>query len=219
MQTHAHDVALLASLLEIDPKDVDAFARRLSAVGGLHGLWLAGSEALEAHLDEAARRRLDEILAMVGRILAPCELPLEIVDAASVTRYFRPWLATRPTESFWILALDARLKPLACVPIAEGTLTSCIVHPREVFAAAVRARAASIIAVHNHPSGDPEPSDADEVLTDRLTEAGAILGIPLVDHVIVARRGFRSLGRPQTAAGCDSSRPNYASGGAHTWKA
>ncbi len=94
----------------------------------------------------------------------------------------------------WVVALDARGRPIGADCVSKGTLTACLVHPREVFAVAIRARAAAVIVVHNHPSGDPEPSDEDHILTERLAGAGAILGMPLLDHIIVTGRAFRSLG-------------------------
>ena len=79
------------------------------------------------------------------------------------------------------------------VTVSVGCLTSSVVHPREVFQHAVREAAAAIIFIHNHPSGDPSPSEEDQRLTERLVDAGRILGISVLDHVIVARGGFVSL--------------------------
>lgn len=76
--------------------------------------------------------------------------------------------------------------------VSIGTLNANLVHPREVFKEAIDARAASVIVSHNHPSGDPEPSEDDLTITKRLTEAGKILGIEVVDHIIVAKNGFLS---------------------------
>ena len=76
--------------------------------------------------------------------------------------------------------------------MSEGSLTSSIVHPREVFQAAILESAASIVALHNHPSGDPSPSREDYEITVRLKEAGSVVGIELMDHIILADRGFVS---------------------------
>ena len=81
--------------------------------------------------------------------------------------------------------LDARHHVLAFPEISRGTLSTSLVHPREVFRPAVISGAASIIVVHNHPSGDPTPSKEDEVVTRRLARAGEILGIPLIDHLVI----------------------------------
>ena len=107
-------------------------------------------------------------------------------------------LARRTQERFWVVALDARNRPLSRHLVAQGSLASCMVHPREVFAPLVRRRAAAAILVHNHPSGDPTPSPEDERLTERLVEAGRLLGIAVLDHLVVARDGyysFRDAGR------------------------
>jgi DNA repair protein RadC len=82
--------------------------------------------------------------------------------------------------------------------VSVGSLSASIVHPREVFQPAVAASAAGLIVAHNHPSGDPEPSPEDVAVTRRLREAGELLGIELVDHVVVAGRGYVSL----KARGC-----------------
>ena len=95
-------------------------------------------------------------------------------------------------ERFIALYLDARHRILLRRTVSVGTLTASLVHPREVFAPALRCRAAALVAVHNHPSGDPEPSPEDIALTDRLREAGRIIGIELLDHVVVGRDGYVS---------------------------
>lgn len=88
-------------------------------------------------------------------------------------------------EKFVVLLLNAKNQILRKEQIAEGTLTSTCVHPREVFATAIVNHAASLIAAHNHPSGDPAPSDEDTRLTQALQKAGEIIGIPVMDHVII----------------------------------
>src|ERR1051326_3303713 len=98
-------------------------------------------------------------------------------------------------EHFLVLLLNARHEVLAKETVSIGSLNASIVHPREVFKPAVLISAASIVLVHNHPSGDPEPSEEDVSITKRLVQAGELLGIGVLDHVIVASRGtvsFRS---------------------------
>lgn len=92
-------------------------------------------------------------------------------------------------ESFIILALDAKCKPTHISTVSTGSLTASIVHPREVFKLAILANAHSIVAVHNHPSGNPTPSDEDKKITRRLKEAGQLLGIPLLEHIIIGECG------------------------------
>jgi DNA repair protein RadC len=98
-------------------------------------------------------------------------------------------------EHFVVLLLNARHEVTASVTVSVGSLNASIVHPREVFKPAVIQSAASIVLVHNHPSGDPEPSEEDLSITKRLVEVGELLGIGVLDHVIIAGRGevsFRS---------------------------
>ena len=90
------------------------------------------------------------------------------------------WLNTRPTEEFHAALIDSKHRLLTTVHVSTGTLTSSLVHPREVFAPAISERACAIIVVHNHPSGDPEPSAEDLEVTRRLLDGGRLLGIPLL---------------------------------------
>ncbi len=90
------------------------------------------------------------------------------------------------------LSLDSRSQEIKREIISVGSLNASLVHPREVFEPAVRNLAAQIILAHNHPSGDPEPSEDDITITKRLIEAGKIMGIEVVDHIIVVKNGFFS---------------------------
>jgi DNA repair protein RadC len=96
----------------------------------------------------------------------------------------RPILENSPHEQFLIVSLDTKLKPIGVHLITTGTLDSSLVHPREVFRHAILANASSIILVHNHPSGDLEPSSQDRAVTDRLKRAGELIGIQIIDHLI-----------------------------------
>jgi len=96
-------------------------------------------------------------------------------------------------ETFLALILDGKHRLRRLERVSEGTLNSSLVHPREVFRRAVRESAAALIVAHNHPSGDPEPSQEDLDVTRRLGAAGRTLGIPLLDHVIVGESAFVSL--------------------------
>jgi DNA repair protein RadC len=96
-------------------------------------------------------------------------------------------------EVFAVLLLNARHEMMRRVMVSVGSLNASIVHPREVFKPAVLASAASVVLVHCHPSGDPEPSEEDLSITRRLVQVGELLGIGVLDHVIVAKRGVVSL--------------------------
>lgn len=91
-------------------------------------------------------------------------------------------------EHFYILLLDAKNKLKSVKHVSTGTLTSSLVHPREVYRPAIMAGSAGIIAFHNHPSGDPDPSKEDIEITERLEEVGDLIGIDLLDHVIISEQ-------------------------------
>jgi len=95
-------------------------------------------------------------------------------------------------EHFVVFHLDARQKVRGYAVVSIGTLTASLVHPREVFRAAIVAGAAAVVVAHNHPGGDAGPSPEDEETTRRLVHAGALLGIPVLDHVIVTADGYTS---------------------------
>ena len=95
-------------------------------------------------------------------------------------------------EQFIIFFLDTRNQEIKRETISVGTLNANLVHPREVFEPAILHAAAHVIVAHNHPSGNPEPSDEDKKVTARLVDAGKILGIALLDHIIVAQSGYYS---------------------------
>ena len=96
-------------------------------------------------------------------------------------------------ELFVILLLTTRNTVLGIETISIGSLNASIVHPREVFRPAITQGAASIIVAHNHPSGNPDPSDDDLAITKRLVETGELVGIPVLDHLILGQRGYLSL--------------------------
>ena len=114
--------------------------------------------------------------------------------AGAVASLLRPHLENETQERFVALLLNGKHRVMGFAEVSRGTLTASLVHPREVFAPALREHAAAIIVAHNHPSGDPEPSLEDIEVTRRLHEAGRILGVPLLDHIIVGEGGsFTSL--------------------------
>ena len=109
--------------------------------------------------------------------------------AGDVAKLMAPLVADLDREAFWVLLLNGKHKVIGINMVAVGTLTACLVHSREVFKPAIVGNAASIVLVHNHPSQEPEPSAEDVALTRRLREAGIILGVNVVDHVIVTSEG------------------------------
>jgi len=105
----------------------------------------------------------------------------------------RSKLKGKKKEHFLVICLDTRNRLINDKPVSIGSLDTSIVHPREAFKEAVSSSAASVIFVHNHPSGDPEPSKEDIELTKRLVKAGEIIGINVLDHIIVCDKGYLSL--------------------------
>ena len=103
-----------------------------------------------------------------------------------VVEYMRGAFDELPlSEQFWVILLDRRNHPMGRHRISVGTATSTLAHPREVFRAAVLGSAACVVLVHNHPSGMPEPSAADIALTRQMREAGKVLDIQVLDHVVI----------------------------------
>lgn len=113
--------------------------------------------------------------------------------AARIHLALAPDLRGLRRERFMALLLDGKHRLKRAEVVSEGTLTTSLVHPREVFRSAVSEAAAALVVAHNHPSGDPEPSPEDFEVTRRLIAAGALLGIPLLDHLVVADCGFVSM--------------------------
>jgi len=115
-----------------------------------------------------------------------------IRSGTEVFERFHPVLRDRKRERFLSLLLDGKNRLIREVEVSVGSLTSSIVHPREVFNVAIRESADAIVFVHNHPSGDPTPSVEDVEITDRLVEVGRLVGIRVLDHVVVGDGCFVS---------------------------
>ncbi len=170
--------------------DARAVAEQLLQVAGgsLRGLARRPTAGLAATpgVGRAKAGRIVAALELARRFLAEdCE-PREPVHApGDVYRWCRPALGDLVVEEFRLLTLDAQNRITRDVLVTRGTLTSSLVHPREVFRPAIAEAAAGVIVVHNHPSGDPTPSAEDRVVTRQLVEAGRLLDLPVYDHVIV----------------------------------
>ena len=117
-------------------------------------------------------------------------LPSPIRSGADVVRLVRKLVAGDAREHFITVLVNGRHHPIGYQVVAVGTATASLVHPREVFQAAVGAGAVAIVVAHNHPSGDPSPSAEDRSVTKRLVEAGNLLGIRVLDHVVVTPDGY-----------------------------
>lgn len=117
---------------------------------------------------------------------------LTVRSPHDIYRVFGPRLEDLPVEEFHVAVLDSQQRLQRDILVSRGTLNASLVHPREVFREAIAERAASLVLVHNHPSGDPSPSMDDRVITDQLLAAGELVGITVRDHVIVGRGRYVS---------------------------
>lgn len=136
---------------------------------------------------------LAAVIELARRIQSGPPDPAGIIRCSSdVYRWIKPRLTLLDHELFLALALDGKNRVQAVHQVARGSTTSVEVHPREVFGPCVREAAAAVIVAHNHPSGDPDPSADDRQLTERLKQAGEVLGIPLLDHLVVGRQRYVS---------------------------
>jgi DNA repair protein RadC len=195
------DSELLAMLLRSGTRGQDVLtlsSRLISEAGTLSGL-LAWHESDFRSLKGIGRvKALQLVAAMeVARraiSLPPHEAPV-LNRADLIAVYLGPLASSLDVEKFWVLCLNRRNRLRKRVEISSGTATAALAHPREVFRSAIRESAAAVICAHNHPSGDPSPSAADIQLTRQLREAAAAVDIPLLDHVIIGRRGADPLGR------------------------
>jgi len=115
----------------------------------------------------------------------------ELTNPEKVFKFMRSKIKDYSKEHFYVIALNSRNWSVSEISI--GTLDSSLVHPREVFSEAIKNKAASVIFVHNHPSGDPEPSEEDLAITKKLIDSGNVLGIKVIDHIIITRSNFLSV--------------------------
>ncbi|OGB24755.1 MAG: hypothetical protein A3I66_24620 [Burkholderiales bacterium RIFCSPLOWO2_02_FULL_57_36] len=153
------------------------FAATLNDFSAVNGLGPAKFAQLQAVL-ELARRALGEQL----------QAGITLNSPQAVKQYLQLLLGSKPYESFAVLFMDVKNRMINSQELFRGTLTHTSVYPREVVKAALSHNAASIIFAHNHPSGTPEPSSADQTLTQALKQALALVDVRVLDHFIVAGR-------------------------------
>ena len=145
-------------------------------------------------IGEARACAVTAIMELARRVEGRCLRRGDPIQCAEdAYRRLKAGLALLSQEVFAVLALDGKHRVLCSRRVAQGSATSVEVHPREVFGPLIREGAAAAIVAHNHPSGDPEPSAEDRVLTSRLARAGELLGIPLLDHLVVGAGGYVSM--------------------------
>lgn len=175
-------IDLAGALLAGNGPSLGDLARRTAAeLARLRGIGAAKAARVVAAL-ELGRRLQEEARGERFRIRVP----------ADVYHWFFPRMADLPVEEFHVLALDSGSAVLRDLLITQGTLTSSLVHPREVFRGAIAESAAGIVVVHNHPSGDPTPSPDDRAVTRQLVDSGRLLGIPVYDHIVIGHGRYVS---------------------------
>jgi len=192
------DTELIALVLGTGVRDHPVLAVAADLVTSVGGV---------AALSRASPHELAQItgvgVARAARLAAAFELGRRAVEvvhhrrtlgsAEDVYRCVAPRFAGLSQEVFIAIGVDVRGRLLDIVEVARGSVTHVEVHPREVFRPLVRMAAAGGVVVHNHPAGDLTPSHEDRELTRQLREAGRVLGIPIIDHIIVGDHAFRSL--------------------------
>lgn len=188
---HLSEAELLSQFLPKESAD-----QLLGKYTSLYTIFLHASpkqmEAVEG-VGEARLRKLLCIREVMNRMQAYRTRQVKMIRGPEdVMEYFR-YLQDRRQEEMWVLLLNTKNHILRSQRITIGTLSASLIAPREFFHAAVQHMAASVIAVHNHPSGDSTPSKEDMAVTERLLKAGKVMDIPLLDHIIIARNGSCSL--------------------------
>jgi DNA repair protein RadC len=153
----------------------------IEELSGISGIGLAKAAQLKACF-ELGRRQDQDIQRS----------PIELNSPEKVVKAIRASIEDKAKEHFKLVLLNVRNVILDISTISVGTVNASLVHPREVFKKAIAHGASSVVLAHNHPSGNPEPSEDDVKLTQRLAEAGRLLGIEVLDHIIVTTKQFVS---------------------------
>lgn len=184
------DNELVAIVLGSGVRGRDALAvaqEVLTAAGGVQGLVHVEMESLRRVRGVGAPRaaRLIAAIELGRRSLVTRQRRLRLPNSAAVARYLLPLYGGFRVERFGVVSLDAKLQLIRTTILSVGSVDSSIAHPREIFREAALASAASVVVFHNHPSGDPMPSADDIRLTERLKDAGEVMGIAMVDHIVL----------------------------------
>jgi len=192
------DNELLALVLGSGSRDrdvLDVSNTVLEQRGGLYGLIRATAADLRTVPGIGAARAAQVLAAVeLGRrtlMRTHADRP-RLNTPRQLASHLLPQHGSRPVEQFGIVLLDTKHRLLQIRLVSSGSLDSTVAHPREVFRDAIAGRAAAIVLFHNHPSGDPRPSADDVALTARLAEAGHVIGIDVLDHLILADQRYYS---------------------------
>lgn len=187
---------LMAWIFDLEEDHATALHALLSGKNSLRSLDQKTVFELTQHLPDCAYfgEKLKAFLELCKRYNEEKLIPGDAFScSADIFQHFRFRLRDLKQECFILVLLDNKHQYLADIVVTKGILNKSLVHPREVFGAAIENRAAAIICVHNHPSGDPKASPEDIQITRRLSEVGKVVGIPLLDHVIIGNDRYVSL--------------------------
>lgn len=176
--------------------DLDQSAELLNTAGGLEGLGKKDMwDMLDIpQIDKSRALRLTAAIEFGTRLATAKMVDRPVINTPDdVAKLLMQKMRYLDREHFMVLLLNTRHAVLAIETVSIGSLSSTIIHPRELFKQAIKRSAAAIILVHNHPSGDPEPSNEDRAITRRMVEIGKLLGIEVLDHIIIGNNTYRSL--------------------------
>jgi DNA repair protein RadC len=193
------DAELVAVVLGSGVRGRDALAvatELLDAPGGVAGLAALPAARLTRATGVGSSRAARLLAAIeLGRraVSGPRAPRPRVASPAAAAEYLLPRVGRLREEHFGVLLLDTRHRLIRAVMVSVGSLDASLVHPREVFRAAAEHSAAAIVLFHNHPSGDPAPSAEDLTLTRRLVQAGELMGIGVVDHVVLGDACWHSV--------------------------
>lgn len=169
------------SILECYASLADMAGRDIAELRGIHGMGLARAAALTAAFELSHRIQAE-----------PFTHRTNVTSPAILARTLIPKMRHLRTESFHVVLLNAANQIMREVTVSDGSLNSVMIHPREVFRLAIAECAAAVILVHNHPSGNSEPSNEDIAITKQLVDAGRIVDIRVLDHLIIAGDDYTS---------------------------
>ncbi len=195
------DREILAMILRSGPRGTDVLSLcglLLEEAGSLTGLlrWSASDFERVRGIGPVKALQLIAVMELAKRILNEDDSqPVAFDTAESVHTHFQTIIAGLEVEKFWALCLDRKNRLIRRIEVTSGTASRSLVHPREVFREAIRLSASALVVAHNHPSGDPAPSQADVQVTRQLREAARVVGITLIDHIVLGRRGKDPQGR------------------------
>ncbi len=187
------DAELLAMLLRTGTAAEDVLtvaARLVHDAGSLAGLvgWMAEDFARQPGIGKVKSLQLVAVMEIARRVVEQGKEASPVLDAPEkVHAFFQDICQGLEVEKCWVVCLNRKYRLLRCVEVSSGTVSSTLVHAREVFRAALRVGASAVIVTHNHPSGDPEPSQADINVTRQLKQAGEAIGIEFLDHIILGQ--------------------------------